>query len=131
MSGPSTDFITTSTSEIRLGADGIVRVLPTARYAIGLEEAEEVVRAFTALGRGRRVPILVDIRESVPPSQAARAHYMGPEARRACSAVGLVVSSPVSRVLGNFMLKLARDTIPARLFTSSEEAIAWLKGYLQ
>jgi hypothetical protein len=37
-----------------------------------------------------------------------------------------VVSSPVSRVIGNVYLRLNRSSTPTRLFTGENDAVAWL-----
>ena len=44
-------------------------------------------------------------------------------------AVALVIDSPLSRVLGNFFLGFNRPETPARLFTSVDEARAWLNTF--
>ena len=51
--------------------------------------------------------------------------------RRARVAIALLVGSPLSRVIGNFFVGLNRSTFPLRLFTSEEEAIAWLRTFLE
>jgi len=41
--------------------------------------------------------------------------------------VALLIASPLSRVLGNFYLRINRPETPTRLFSSEEEAGAWLR----
>ena len=45
--------------------------------------------------------------------------------------VRIIVGTPVSRVLGNFYLGLSNPHLPSRLFSSGDEALEWLKGYLE
>jgi hypothetical protein len=43
--------------------------------------------------------------------------------------LALVVTSPLSRVIGNFLLRIQRPQMPASLFNSEESALRWLKGF--
>jgi hypothetical protein len=46
------------------------------------------------------------------------------------SALGLVVDSPIARVIGAMFMGLLRNApYPARLFATEAEAVEWLKGY--
>lgn len=64
-------------------------------------------------------------------SREARHYYAGQEAAASASAVALIVDTPVSKVLGNFYLGLSNPILPSRLFSSKDDALAWLKGYLE
>ena len=39
--------------------------------------------------------------------------------------------SPLTRAIGNFFLGLNKPLMPTRLFTSEEEALAWLKTFVK
>lgn len=43
------------------------------------------------------------------------------------SRFAMVVQSPVSRLLGNTFFGLNRPPFPTRMFTSEDEAVAWLR----
>ena len=45
--------------------------------------------------------------------------------------VAVLVDSSVSRVLGNVFLGFNKPAYPTQLFTSEDEAVAWLKGFLE
>lgn len=106
----------------------------TARFRPGAEVTLDDARANVALclerNEGRRRPLLVDLREVKSQTAEARAYLAGPDGNKVSQAVGLLVASPASRVLGNFYLGLNKPSIPTRLFTSEEEARAWLRGFL-
>ena len=105
-----------------------------ARYRAGAEETLDDARANVALclrrNAGGRRPLLVDLRQVKTQTAEARAYLAGAEGLRVSQAVGLLIGSPVSRVVGNLYLGLNKPTIPTRLFTSEEEAQAWLRGFL-
>lgn len=42
------------------------------------------------------------------------------------------VSSPVSKVIGNFVMStFSSVSLPMRMFTSEDEALAWLRGIVE
>lgn len=123
--------IVTRTSRIRLGEDGIVRadIFPGVEQT--LEDAKEQVAAVWKVGHGRKRPVLVDMREVKSLSREARVYYANDETARFRSASALLVSSAVTRVLASFFLGLNKPNHPVRLFTSEDEALDWLRGFLE
>lgn len=101
-----------------------------ARFHPGAEVTAEDARANLEvtgrLGGWRRIPVLVDLRLLKSQSPEARALLAGPVAARVSAAVALLIGSPLSRVLGNFYLRFNRPETPTRLFSTEEEARAWL-----
>jgi hypothetical protein len=89
-------------------------------------DAREDIEAIRKLGKGKRLPVLVDIREVRSADRDARAYFGGAEAARVELAAAILVGSPLSRMIGNFYLTVSAPLIPTRLFASYAEAIAWL-----
>jgi len=46
------------------------------------------------------------------------------------SAAALIVSNPVSRIMGNFYMGINKTKMPIRMFTRVDEAKKWLKDFL-
>ena len=44
-------------------------------------------------------------------------------------AVGILIESPVTRILTNFYLTISKPLTPTKLFTDKDEAIAYLESY--
>ena len=123
--------IVTRTGTLYLDADGIIRgtINPGAEQT--LEDAIENVQASSAVGLGKRRPLLVDMRPIKSQTREARTYYTGPEGTRCFTAAAVLVDSPVSRLIANFLLGFNKSaTVPSRLFTSEPEAIEWLKTFL-
>ncbi len=108
--------------------DGIVRcvVLPTPTHT--LADAQENSRAFTAIARGVRAPMLLDTRASKGLDRDARLYYVRPEAASEVVALAMLIDSQIGRILGNFFMNVNKPPFALRLFTSEAEAIAWLKA---
>ena len=113
-----------------LWLDGIIY----GRFHDGAEvtgpDARENLAGIAGFTRGRRRPVLVDLRPIRSQTAEARSVFAGPEATAVSTAVALVFDSPLTRVLGNFYLGFNRPETPTRLFNSVSEAEAWLRTFL-
>jgi hypothetical protein len=124
------DEIVTRTTVVRLEASGIVRVTALPGSVQGLAEAEENMRAFMQLAGGRAHPMLLDIRQMKSQDREARLYYAESESAQLISAVAIIIGSPISRVLGNFVLGFSKADAPTKIFTSEHEAVAWLREFV-
>ena len=113
---------------IWLEDDGIVRVKVKPNIEISLQDAQAAIRAVSSVCGGKKTPALVDMRGLVGMDRGARLYFAGEETAKVESAAALIIESPLSKAIGNFFMGLNKPIIPTRLFTSEEEAIAWLKG---
>jgi hypothetical protein len=125
------EAITTKISKVWLGEDGIARIIHVPGAEVTLEDAQETMAAYRKLNEGKRRPLFVDTKTMKSLAREARHYYASEEAARVASAVAIIVGTPVSRVLGNFYLGLSNPHLPSRLFSSEEEALTWLRGYLE
>jgi hypothetical protein len=71
-------------------------------------------------------PLLCDLTNVVKMTQDCRKHFAGPEHAATFSRCALIVTSPVSRIIGNFFLGLNKPLKPTRLFTNKEDGLKWL-----
>jgi len=46
------------------------------------------------------------------------------------SAAALIVSNPVSRIMGNFYMGINKTKMPVRMFATTMDAKNWLKDFL-
>ena len=108
--------------------DGIVVVVWVPRITASLEDATACVEAMARLTGGRRCPLLVNMLDTGPQDRKTRAEWT----RRSdlLSAVALVVSTPLSRVVGNLFLSVSRPPFPVRLFDNEASALTWLKDFV-
>lgn len=113
-----------------IGDDGICHLDWVPKAEVTLKEAQEVMAAYNAIRQDKRLPLLIDTSQMKSFSREARQYYASDEAVAVASAAAIVVGTPVSRVLGNFYIGLSNPRLPSRLFTSTDEAVAWLKGFV-
>jgi hypothetical protein len=121
--------VTTRAARIWIEDDEILRCDCLPDVAQTLADAEETMAVFWEVAGRRRVPVMIDLRRARSIDRAARTHYGGPEGARVQLAAGLLIGSPVSRMLGNIFLGFNNLRIPVRLFTAEDEALGWLRGW--
>ena len=109
-----------------LRPDGIVQMVWVTKDTSDLEDAIAAISAMNELTGGRRSSLLADVHNSGQQTRPARLEF-------ACrddlvSALALIASTPLSRVLGNFYLRVNKPLYPARLFDNEASALAWLQA---
>ena len=111
-----------------LRPDGIVQMAWLNRAASDLEDATAAISAMNELTGGRRSPLLVDLHDGGQQTRPARLEF----ARRddLVSAVALIVSTPLGRIMGNFYIRVSRPPYPVRLFDDEASALAWLLAFV-
>jgi hypothetical protein len=107
-----------------LRPDGIVQLVWVPRCDIAYDDAVASIDAMTSLTGGNRAPLLVDVRGTGSQDRKARTEFV----RRGdlVSAVGLIVDTPLSRIMANFYLAVSRPIMQTRLFDDDDPAVAWL-----
>lgn len=103
--------------------DGFLRLRWRAGEAVGVNEAQAALEAIDALGLGASHPMLIHV-QGVNFSRAARRVFPSPSR---VSRIALLGSSPVDYVIALFVLRVIPLPFPIRYFTSSQEAIMWLR----
>lgn len=102
----------------------VSRVAPLAE--IDLEQARENTKKVRELSGDQVYPILVDIRKIRSISKEARDHFAMRDRKPGVIAIAMLVSSPLSRIIGNFFLGLNHPVVPTRMFTDRDQAERWI-----
>jgi len=123
------EVIETRTARIWLGEDGIIRTVFLTNSELTLEDAKEIDTVTSGMTDGKEYPFLIDLRKIKSVAREVRNYGSEMKTRRNASA--LLISSPLSRVLGNLYLGINKPIHPVKLFVSEDEAIKWLKGFME
>jgi hypothetical protein len=110
-----------------LSAEGITVITLPAGEHISRCLAESKAEQARTLAEGVPRPLLIDIRGVKSIDRNAR-DILG--AAHVSVAVAVLGSSPVDRVLGNFLMGGKDAKSPVAFFASRREALAWLAGFL-
>jgi hypothetical protein len=92
-----------------------------------LEDGIESTRISAEMVKNTPRPLLCDLTNVVKMSKECRSHFAGPEHTQTFTKCALIVTSPVSTIIGNFFLGLNKPLKPTRLFTNREEGLKWLR----
>lgn len=122
--------LTTRICRFVLDNKGFVRATVVNGAEMTLEDAQEAVAMAERAAQGIRRPVLVDLRGIKSQTREARQFFVGEEATRVGAAVALLVDSPVSRIIGNFFLRLNVQRTPTELFRTEQDAVAFLRKYV-
>ena len=132
MSNELSEVIEIRVGRVWLDMHGFLRyvvVLPNAEVV--LADAEEIVAAYRKINGGRVRPALSDIRNVKSVTREARVYAASDDATSLVNASAVLVDSPISRVVGNFFLGINKPSYPMRLFSSEDDAVAWLNQYIE
>ena len=102
----------------------VSRVAPLAE--VELEHARENTRVVRELSGDEVYPILIDIRKIRSISKEARDHFAMRDRKPGVVAIAMLVSSPLSQIIGNFFLGLNQPAVPARMFNDKLKAEEWI-----
>ena len=109
-------------------ADGTVVLVFHPGSHLDAENTGPVVRAHVAAAAGQKRPTLADLRGMRSATREARELAAAPDVAAVTLRMALIVKSPVSRVLGNFFMKVTHPKYPTRIFNDEVAARDWLRG---
>lgn len=113
-----------------MGDDGICYTVVKPNAIIELEDALANSEAVKTVSMNAIYPILVNLKQIHSISKPARDHFSMQNRAAGVTAIGMLIKSPGSRIIGNFFLGLNKPTVPTKLFTDKDKAIAWLKQFV-
>ena len=112
---------------IWLRSDGIAQIVWVPAAVMILEDAVAAMDDISRLTGGKRCPLLVDAHDAGPMDKPARSEFV----RRSdlVTAVAILVSTPLSRIMGNFFIAVSKPVAPTRLFADEPAAVNWLREF--
>lgn len=124
-----TNEVLSGTARLCSDGEGFVRITLLPGAVQTLADAQEETKTLSAITGNRSCVMLVDIRSMKSQTRDAREHLIK-EGTKTARAIAILVGSPTSRVIGNFVTMFHRTPVPIKLFTVEAEAIVWLKEFL-
>ena len=117
----------TSVGEAWVEADGTLVLRFDAECRLTESGTKEMADAHVELADGSARLVLADVRGLISADRGSRQIASGPNVTRATSRLAILVGNPVTRVLGNFFLKVSTPKYPTRIFNDETSARAWLR----
>ena len=128
---PNKDIIELGKFYTWMGSDNIDRTMVKPDAEIFLQDAKENTVVIETFYIGKKFPLLVDIQNIKSISPEAREHFTLKGRESVVKAYAMILSSSLSRMIGNFFLSFHKPVVPVKLFDHEEKALAWLKGFIQ
>jgi len=113
-----------------MGEDGIARTKVKPGAEIDLEAARQNSIAINSFYTGKKYPLLIDARDVKTMTRDARNQFSTKGRETNTLAFAIMVSSPLSRVIGNFFMGINKPAVPTRLFDNTTDAEKWLRQFL-
>ncbi len=110
-----------------LRPDHIVQIECRPDTIMTIDEGKLSTRMVGQIVNGNPLPLLCDLTNVVRMTQECRRHFAGAEHAAVFSRCALIVTSPISKIIGNFFLGANKPLRPTRLFTDVEDGLQWLK----
>ncbi|MBU0506381.1 MAG: hypothetical protein ABII18_02235 [bacterium] len=94
-----------------------------------LEDAQENLMAYYRVTIREAAPTLFNLIGLKSMSHDAREYLAGKHAQASVTAMALLVGAPITEITASHYIKLSKPAFPAQIFTTKEEALAWLEQY--
>lgn len=111
-----------------LRSDGIVEIQCLPNTVMTIEQGKLSTKIVAEITESKPMPMLCDLTNVVKMSHECRQHFAGPEHAAVFSKCALIISSPISKVIGNFFLGANKPLRPTKLFTNKQKGLDWLKS---
>lgn len=108
--------------------EGIIRTEAKPGVDIILPYAIENSLVVNELCRGRKHPLLIDLKHLQSITPDARAYFSARDRETDICAFAFLIHSNFQRMVGNIFIQFNRPPIPTKLFTDENQALAWLRA---
>ncbi|QCK15419.1 DUF7793 family protein [Mangrovivirga cuniculi] len=95
----------------------------TMTYEDGLESTRITSEMLNNIPK----PLLCNLSNVIRMSKECRKHFAGEDHAQTFTKCALIVTNPISRIIGNFFLGLNKPLKPTRIFLDRDKALEWLK----
>jgi len=111
--------------------EGYIRTAAKPGVDIVLNFAIENSLIVNELCRGRKRPLLIDLKNLKSITPQARSYFSARDRESDISAFAFLIHSNFQRMVGNIFIQFNRPRLPTKLFNQEERAIEWLSPYLR
>ncbi|MFZ6009124.1 MAG: hypothetical protein ACOYXT_02155 [Bacteroidota bacterium] len=105
--------------------NGILFFVYKQGVTLDVEAAKRIVADRVKAQKNVSYPVFCDMRGIKDIDKNAR-DYLAKEGSQLVKAVGVLIESPVTKIMGNFYLKINQPLTPTRMFTDKNNALEFL-----
>lgn len=115
------------TLEIR---EGILVCTYREGLKVNLHIARSIVEYRLAFTKGTPMPIMILNQGVSSIDKKARDFFSSAEGIKGLKAAALVLKTPFGSFLANFLISVTKPAMPAKIFSTEEAAMQWLKKFV-
>lgn len=97
---------------------------------ITLPIAKEIVRARLSFTNEQNLPVMILNQGVVSIEKEARDFLSSNEGIKGVKAAAIVLKTPFGSFLANFLISVTKPAIPAKIFSTEEAAMQWLRKFV-
>jgi hypothetical protein len=116
---------------ISLREDGIIHIHGEAYKTIDMRTYRGLIAVLGEMTGGKKVPMLNTAGELTMPDDEVKAYMAQPDANPYSCATAFVMSSFTKKLVFNFFTAIKKPARPVKLFTDEQEAVMWLKSFIE
>lgn len=109
--------------------EGIIRTEAKPGVDIVLGYAIENSLIVNELCRGRKHPLLIDLKYLKSITPQARAYFSARDRESDINAFAFVILSTFQRMVGNIFIQFNNPPVPTKLFNDETSALEWLRTH--
>ena len=110
--------------------DGVYHVVTIDNITIDIDDLKNEFQRYKLEIKNFSPPVLVDITRVSSITSNGRKYIAEELAKSGIPATALLVKSRISQLLGSFFIGINKPEFPVRLFDNEQDALKWLKGFL-
>ena len=114
-------------ASVFLRDDGILQIDVASEQVFGLDDMKELIEAAEKIGQGKKFRNLIRVGTNTMPTPDAIEYSASEEGSVYKIADAFVINSVGQKLIGNFVLKVQKQTVPTRYFTKQDDAEEWLR----
>lgn len=113
-----------------LRSDNIVVIDMSDSFETGIDAAIESSKISREFRKGVRFPCLYVQKSGGVATKEVRDYMASKERLEDMQAAAFVISSVAQKLVGNLYLKINRPHVPTRMFNDFDDAVKWLRNYV-
>lgn len=118
-------------TRVTLLDEGIIHIHIKEDADIELADAVLIVEAMGKLGGGKKYPVLIDAGEFSSIDREVQVYSATAESNLYTLADAIAYCNLAQKLLSDFYVKYNKPVVPTKVFAKKDEAIEWLKGFVE
>lgn len=110
--------------------DGVMTGTYEKNLTIDLDLAKTMVQQRLNVQRGRKYPVLADVRNLKLATKEAR-DYFAREGVEGMTALAILMGSYLTVVSTNLFIRFSKPLVPTKAFRTREQALRWLEQFVK